>query len=182
LDREFSIDGERGVGIFMLCLFIFGFLSLMANEWCALFKQIRKLDTSQNSFPVGLRTAAVGFLLLFLPEKLIKNLKKWLPEDTRGKQTGDVNRLCATPSNRESRSSSTPDNKPWLKQLREMAKASFKEGSSSAGNDPSSSYTTRSGFWRGTGSGSSSKASSGDFKSRPRNLYKDLEAIFASNK
>lgn len=186
LDRQFSIEGERGVGIFMLCLFIFGFLSLMANEWYALFKQIRKLDASQNSFPVGLRTAAVGFLLLFLPEKFMKNLEKWLPEDTGGKQNREANALYATPSNRgrssESRSPSTPDNKPWLKQLREMAKASFKEGSSSAGNDPSSSYTQSSGFWRGKGSGTSSKASSSDFKTRPRSLYKELEAIFASNK
>lgn len=188
LEREFSIEGERGVGIFLLCLFIFGFLSLMINEWYALFKQIRKLDPSKNSFYVGLRTAGLGFLLLFLPEKLIKKLEKWMPEDKGGRENGEANGFYARASNRGtssgSRSPSISENKPWLKQLREMAKASFKEGSSSAGNgeDPSSSYTRWSGFWRAKGSGSSSKTSSTDIKSRPKSLYKDLEAIFASIK
>ncbi|KNA03986.1 hypothetical protein SOVF_203900, partial [Spinacia oleracea] len=71
--------------------------------------------------------------------------------------------------------------KPWLKQLREMAKASFKEGGWNAANDPSSSTSKWSEFWRGkSGSSSSTKTPSSDFKSRPKSLYKDLEDIFAS--
>ncbi|XP_056686161.1 uncharacterized protein [Spinacia oleracea] len=177
LDREFSTEAERGIGIFMLSLFLFGFVSLMINEWYALFKQIRKLDTLKKSFLVGLRTAFVGFFLLFVP---VKNVDKWMPEDIVERDNREIGRLNSTGNERSSRSSSTTD-KPWLKQLREMAKASFKEGSWNAANDPSSSTSKWSEFWRGkSGSSSSTKTPSSDFKSRPKSLYKDLEAIFAS--
>lgn len=188
LERDFSIEGERGIGTFMLCLFILGYLALMSNEWYALFKQIRRLGASENSFRVGLITVSIGFLLLFLPEKLVKNFEKLLPEDRGGRENGVSNRLSrlnSTTTDRDryrssgSRSSSVSD-KPWIKQLREMAKASFKEGGGSSVADPSSSTTRWSGFWRGKRSGSSSKTSSSDHKSRPKSLYKDLEAIFAS--
>uniref|UniRef100_A0A803L8K1 Uncharacterized protein n=1 Tax=Chenopodium quinoa TaxID=63459 RepID=A0A803L8K1_CHEQI len=184
VDRDFSIEAERGIGIFMLSLFLFGFLSLMINEWYALYKQIRKLDTSsKRSFLVGLRTAFVGFFLLFLPEKLIENVDKWLPEDKAERHNGEISRLNLTGagSNRSSRSrSSSTTDKPWLKQLREMAKASFKDGNWNNGNDPSSSNSKWSGFWGGKSGSSSSKTPSADLKSRPKSLYKDLEAIFAS--
>ncbi|KAL9243139.1 hypothetical protein vseg_017064 [Gypsophila vaccaria] len=189
-EKEFSIKDERIIGTFMLCLFILGFLALITNEWYALYKQVKKLDTSKNAFLVGLRAALLGFISLFIPEKLIKSLDKWLPEDKAGSGNGDVSRLNRTETNgrsSESRSSSTSD-KPWLKQLREMAKASFKEASgsttydpSSTTNDPSSSNPRWSGFWRGKWSGSSSsKTPSRDYKSKPKSLYNDLEAIFAS--
>ncbi|XP_021718909.1 uncharacterized protein LOC110686621 [Chenopodium quinoa] len=183
VDRDFSTEAERGIGIFMLSLFLFGFLALMMNEWYALYKQIRKLDTSKRSFLVGLRTAFVGFFLLFLPEKLINNIDKWPPEDKVERDNREISRLNSTGagSNRSSRSrSSSTTDKPWLKQLREMAKASFKEGGWNNGNDPSSSNSKWSGFWGGKSGSSSSKTPSAEFKSRPKSLYKDLEAIFAS--
>ncbi|XP_027368449.1 uncharacterized protein LOC113874415 isoform X2 [Abrus precatorius] len=70
----------------------------------------------------------------------------------------------------------TPD-RPWLKQLRELAKSSFGRERGGAVNDPSTSGTTRwSDFWGTKRSGGSSS----DFKSKPSSLYNDLEAIFAS--
>ncbi|KAM7479891.1 hypothetical protein LguiA_028104 [Lonicera macranthoides] len=54
--------------------------------------------------------------------------------------SGDWNRSSG------SRSSSTGD-KPWLKQLRELAKASFSKGERALRNDPSSSRTRLGGFW-----------------------------------
>lgn len=199
-EMNLSIQGERGVGIFLLSLFMLGFLALMANEWYALYKQITKLDTEQNSFFVGLRAATVGFALYFVPEKIVKNLEKWLPEDKGRRESGESNRLNSTSTERYrssgSRSSTSTSDKPWIKQLREMAKASFKEGSGGGNananananangvDEASTSNTTRwSGFWRGrSGSSSNSKTTSSDFKSRPKSLYKDLEAIFASSK
>ncbi|KMT10614.1 hypothetical protein BVRB_5g117340 [Beta vulgaris subsp. vulgaris] len=143
LDRDFSTKAERGIGIFMLSLFLLGFLALMINEWYALYKQTRKLDTLKKSFLVGLRTALVGFFLLFVPEKMMKNLEKWLPDDTVELDNKEISRLNSigggSHRSSRSRSSSTTD-KPWLKQLREMAKASFKEGSSTTANDPSIYY------------------------------------------
>ncbi|KAH9614192.1 hypothetical protein KSS87_017901 [Heliosperma pusillum] len=187
LEKDFSVSirAERIIGIFMLCLFIFGFLALISNEWYALYMQVKKLDTSKNSFQAGSKAALFGFILIIFPEKLVKNLEKWLPEDKPGPGNGDVSQLNRTGTNTYrtsgSRSSSTSD-KPWLKQLREMAKASFKDASASTTtNDPSSSNPRWSGFWRGKWSGSSSsKTPSHDYKSRPKSLYKDLEAIFAS--
>lgn len=179
LEHEFSIQVEKRIGIFMLSLFLCGFLALLTNEWYALYKQIQKLDTSKRSFLVGLRTAFIGFFLLFVPENLIKNFDKWLPEDIVEQDNRQISRLNAAgagSNGSSSRSSSTTD-KPWLKQLREMAKASFKGGNWNAGNDPSSSNTRWSALLRGS---SSSKSSSADYKSRPKSLYKDLEAIFAS--
>ncbi|KAH9604781.1 hypothetical protein KSS87_002927 [Heliosperma pusillum] len=188
LEKDFSVSirAERIIGIFMLCLFVLGFLALIINEWYALYKQVKKLDTSKNSFQAGLKAALFGFILIIFPEKFVKNLEKWLPEDKPGPGNGNVSRLNRTGTNTyrtsDSRSSSTSD-KPWLKQLREMAKGSFKDASASTTtNDPSSSNPRWSGFWRGKWSGSSSsKTPSHDYKSRPKSLYKDLEAIFASN-
>ncbi|CAO2819058.1 unnamed protein product [Amaranthus hypochondriacus] len=184
LDRDISTESERAIGIFMLCLFLLGFLALICNEWYALFKQVRKLDTSKKSFLVGLRAAFVGFFLLFVPEKMMKNLEKWMPEDIKDRDNREISKRNSPSSgnnrNSTSRSSSTTD-KPWLKQLREMAKASFRDGNSNVGNDPSSSNTRWSELLRGKWSGSSSsKPPSSDYRSRPKSLYKDLEAIFAS--
>lgn len=179
LEKEFSIEAERLIGIIMLCVFILRFLALITNEWYALYKQVKRLDTTKNAFQVGLRAAFLGFILLFIPEKLIKPLEKWLPEDKAGSVKLNRSRTN-THTTSGSRSSSTSD-KPWLKQLREMAKASFKEASRSTPTDPSSSNPRWSSFWRGKWSGSSSsKTPSQDYKSRTKSLYKDLEDIFAS--
>uniref|UniRef100_A0A5B7CA54 Bacterial Ig-like domain-containing protein n=1 Tax=Davidia involucrata TaxID=16924 RepID=A0A5B7CA54_DAVIN len=180
LEKEFSAGDETKIGIFMLALFLVAFLAQMVNEWYALYRQTKQLDPSDESFLLGLKTASIGFLLFFVPQKLIGNLDSWFPP----KQPGD-GETGETPSSGDryrssgSRNSGVAD-KPWLKQLRELAKASFSKERSGSRMDPSTSETRWSGVWGGKRSGSSSVTSSGDFKSKPSGLYKDLEAIFAS--
>ena len=121
----------------------------------------------------GVKTASIGLVLLFLPNKLIKNLDSKFPLKQRGEgETGD------TPSSGDPQRSSTE--KPRLKQLRELAKASFSKEEIGVSEDPSSSQTNWSGFWTGKRSGSSTMSLSSDSKTKPKGLYKDLEAIFAS--
>ncbi|XP_059644189.1 uncharacterized protein LOC132285964 isoform X2 [Cornus florida] len=178
LKKEFSSGDETKIGICMIALFIVAFLAQMINEWFALYRQIKQLDPAENSFLFGLKTASIGFLLFFIPQKLIKNLDSMFPQKQRGDHETEI--TCSDDRHRSpgSRSSGTTD-KPWLKQLRELAKASFSREGSGVATDPSTSRPWSS-FWSGKRSGSSSQTSSADFKSKPRALDKDLEAIFAS--
>ncbi|KAJ1418288.1 putative transmembrane protein [Sesbania bispinosa] len=176
LKKDFSVRTETKFGIFMLVLFLVGYISQIINEWYALYVQTRLLDPEEKSFLAGLKIAAIGFLLYLIPQKCIKNLEKKLPQNGhRSEETQDITLGADRYRGSESRSSGTPD-RPWLKQLRDIAKASFGRERSGAINEPSTSSTTRwSGFWGTKRSGNSS-----DFKSKPNALYKDLEAIFAS--
>lgn len=179
LNKDFSLGTEAKFGVFMLILFLVGFLAHIMNEWYALYRQTRLLDPEGKSFLRGLKIASIGFLLYFIPQRCIKNLESRFPKNLGGnEERRDINFSDERFKNLGERDSSSTD-KPWLKQLREIAKSSFgKEGSP---NDPSTSTTRWSGIW-GTNkrSGSSSVNSSSDYKSKPSGLYKDLEAIFAS--
>ncbi|XWS37504.1 hypothetical protein CRYUN_Cryun19dG0048500 [Craigia yunnanensis] len=181
LEKEFSAGDETNIGIFMLMLFLFGFLAQMITEWYALYEQTKQLDTAENSFLTGLKIASIGFLLYFIPQKLMKNFESKFPVfRSGGEETVDT----GFPSDRNrstsgSRSSGISE-KSWPKQLREMAKASFSKDGSKVPTDPSSSQTKRSGFWGTKKSASSSVSSSSDLKSKSKGLYNDLETIFAS--
>ncbi|CAK9156553.1 unnamed protein product [Ilex paraguariensis] len=180
LEKEFSAREEMKIGIFMLSLFFLAFMAQMINEWHALYRQTKQLDTAGDSFLLGLKTASIG-LLFFMPQGLIKNLDSKFSLNNRGAgKTGDP----ASFDERNTSSSSggrTSGDKPWLRQLRELAKASFSKERSGDPNVPSTSHSKWSSrFWGAKRSGSSSTNSSLDFKSKPRGLYKDLEAIFAS--
>ncbi|KAM7465314.1 hypothetical protein LguiB_012876 [Lonicera macranthoides] len=177
LDNEFSTEDQMKIGLFMLSLFLLGYLAQMINEWYALYTQTRQLNPGEDSFLVGLKTASFGLLLLFIPQKMIQKFDIQFPLSTG--EIGDTTSSGDRNRSSGSRSSSTGD-KPWLKQLRELAKASFSKEERAFQNDPSSSRTRLSGFWNAKRSGSRSLTSSVDSKSRPRELHKDLEAIFAS--
>ncbi|XP_062025753.1 uncharacterized protein LOC133742079 isoform X1 [Rosa rugosa] len=180
LEKDFSASDRTKVGIFMIILFLVGYIAQMINEWYALYRQTLLLDPAENSFLTGLKLAVTGCLLLFIPRNLINNLES---KFQARQQVVEATRDSSSSGNRSSGSrGTTPTDKPWLKQLRELAKSSFsKEGSSGVANDPSSSNTRArwSGFWSSKRSGSSSQKSSSDSKSKSR-LYNDLEAIFAS--
>ena len=190
LEREFPAGAaEKNIGIFMLLLFLVGYIAQMINEWYALYQQAKRLDPAEGSFLLGLKTALIGFLLFFVPLKIIEKLG-WFPVNPSGEgETGDVTSSSASRSKSSgSRASGTTD-KPWLKQLRELAKASFSKEGSGAPTDPSSSRprwsgsasdpTNRwSGLWGSKRSGSSSVTSSHDFWSKSKGMYKDLETIF----
>lgn len=177
LKKEFSFGEDSQIGIFMILLFLVGFLAQMINEWIALCRYIKMLSPSENSFVSGLKTASLGFVLVFIPQKYFGNLDSRFPVDRS--EDGDTGFSADQRRTSGSRNSANTE-KPWMKQLRELAKASFSKEGSSAPNDPSSSNTRWSGLWGGKRSGSSSVTSSGDFKSKPKSLYGDLEAIFAS--
>lgn len=175
LDKGLSTDHQTKIGIVMVSLFLFAFLAQMMNEWYALYRQIKQLDTHKESFFMGLKLALVGFLLLFIPQNLIKNLESSFP--SKHVMDGDSGGI---PSYLDRIRSSGKSEKPWLKQLRELAKASFSKEESGRPSDPSTSRARWSGLWSGKRSGSSSVTSSMDSKSRPKGLYKDLEAIFGT--
>ncbi|XP_058195645.1 uncharacterized protein LOC131311985 isoform X1 [Rhododendron vialii] len=175
LGVQISTGDEIKIGIFMISLFLVAFMAQMANEWYALYNQIKQLEPAGDSFLLGLQTAAIGFLMFFIPQKLIKNLEsRLLPNQI---VDGDPTGHTAVSGDRQRSSGST--DKPWMKQLRAIAKASFsKDGSGGSGfpSDPSTSQ----GFWSRKRSGSSSMTSSSDSKAKPKSLHKDLENIFAS--
>ncbi|XP_042036904.1 uncharacterized protein LOC121782957 [Salvia splendens] len=173
LDRQLTPIDERRLGIAMVVVFILAFLVQMIKAWQALFKQIRQLDPIEYSFFIGLQNAAIGFAFLILPHWLIKNRLKRFPINNPGE--GDSMRRNQSSGSRE---------KPWLRQIREMARSSFSREGSSTTTDPSSSKVRWSGLWRSKRSGSSSASASAststDYKAKPMGLYKELEDIFAS--
>lgn len=192
LEREFPAGSEKNIGIFMLVLFLVGYVVQLSNEWYALYRQAKRLDPEKSSFLLGLKTASIGFLLYIVPLKIIEKLG-WLPLNHGGEgETGDATSSAERSKSSGSGNMGTTD-KPWMKQLREMAKASFSKEGSGVPTDPSTSDPRRSGvaaassstltrwsgLWDGKRSGSSSVSSSHEFKSKPRGLlYSDLETIF----
>lgn len=61
---------ERKLGYVMLALVFLTFLSQLVNEWYALMKCLLRLSQPQNnSFKLGLKCAAQGLVLPFLPRK-----------------------------------------------------------------------------------------------------------------
>lgn len=174
LENDLSDANKKTVGYIMLALFAFSFLTQMINEWYALYKQTVRLSSGGNSFFQGLKTAITGLLLLVLPSNLLKDW--WLPEFDINQ--GESGGLSFSTSGEQPRSSGE---RPWLRQLRELAKASFSKEHGGAVTDPSSSQ-----IWSGKRSRSSSVTSStdfklkGDMKAKSKGLYKDLEAIFSS--
>lgn len=177
LDREFSAVDERKLGITMVVVFLVAFLVQMISEWYALYRQIKQLDPITNSFFHGLKTALIGFVMFLLPHALIKNLKNnRFPINN----PGEMSVTTSAERNRSSGSRSSGE-KPWLRQIRELARSSFsKEGSKSSPSDDPSTSKTRWSFLKSKRSGSSSASTSTDFKTKPSRLYKELEDIFAS--
>ncbi|KAI3765845.1 hypothetical protein L2E82_15891 [Cichorium intybus] len=176
LRKNFSTHEQTKIGIAMLCLFLFAFVAQILNEWNALICQVKQLDPDNKSICLGLKIASWGILLLFVPIKLMKNIESQFP--LKGQRSEDPT-AAAVVSVGRFRSSSTPD-RPWMKQLRDLAKSSFSRDGSGTPTDPSSSRPKWSGFWSGKRSGSSSQATSMDSKSKPKGMYKDFEAIFGS--
>ncbi|XP_061952600.1 uncharacterized protein LOC133675283 isoform X1 [Populus nigra] len=179
LEKELSTGEETTVGIFMIALFLIGFLAQMANEWYALYRQIMRLDPSEKYFLTGLKTASIGFLLLFISKRLSQDLESKLPAKGRSDGGTGGEAGSSVDRNKSSGSPGTPD-KPWQKQLRELARASFTKERGGSRNDPSTSRTKWSGIWTNKRSGSSSQKTSSDSKSKTKWLYEDLEEIFAS--
>jgi hypothetical protein len=173
-------DGEaRVVGLAMLGAFALGFAAQACNEWAALLRQVRLLSADRSSLLDGAKTASLGLLLLVLPssmlgDRMAVNHQQGTPPPDGGGAGESVS--TSTPGEEargESEGSRGSSNERWwLRQLREMAKASFsKEGGGGAA-------TTTGGGEEASTSGT--KARSGEWKSKTRGLYNDLEAIFSN--
>lgn len=185
LAKDFPEACGKKLGIFMVILFLIGFITQMCNEWYALYKQTKRLDQINRSFLSGLKMFIIGLAALILPQKVMK--KKIPAAQLEGRSSSNGGIGFSTADNRYRTSSGSGSSgsldKPWLRQIREMAKASFSRdrSNSKVPSDPSGSKSGwSSSIWGTKTSGSSSKDSSSDYKSRPKGLYKDLEAIFAS--
>lgn len=180
-ERDLSDAGERRVGFFMLAVFMVGYTAQMINEWYALYMQVLRLSPAKNSFSSGLKIALGGLLLIVLPSTLLTNLNE---ESSAGRAGGDTG-LTISRSGQTQTSLGTSE-RPWLRQLRELAKASFSREDAVGPSDPSSSTYPSSGLWTGNRSRSSSVISSadakakGDSNAKSKGLFKDLENIFSS--
>ncbi|XP_071731688.1 uncharacterized protein [Rutidosis leptorrhynchoides] len=179
LRKDLSTHDQTKIGIVMLCLFLFAFIAQILNEWNSLICQTKQLDPDNRSLYTGLKIALWGILLLFVPIKLMKNIESQFPLKGQSYENAVAGSFV------RSRSTSTND-RPWMKQLRDLAKSSFGkeiggDGTTTSTTDPSTSRTKWSGFWGGKRSSSSSQpTTSMDSKSRPKGMYKDFEAIFGS--
>ncbi|CAD6270962.1 unnamed protein product [Miscanthus lutarioriparius] len=176
-------DGEaRGVGLAMLGAFVLGFAAQVCNEWNALYRQARLLSADRSSFLDGAKTACLGLLLLVLPssvlgERVAVKHQQGPPPPAGGGAGESVSASTAADGGRGgsgsegSRGSRGSNNERWwLRQLREMAKASFsKEGNAVPAGGGGEEAST-----------SGSKARSGEWKSKSKSLYNDLEAIFSN--
>ncbi|XP_023541254.1 uncharacterized protein LOC111801476 isoform X1 [Cucurbita pepo subsp. pepo] len=184
LDRDFSISDQKKLGITMLVLFLIGYCPQLINEWYALFKQAKQLDFVGHSFFTGLKVACIGFLLLFFPQRFTKNLESVFAVTL----SGDSETVDNSTDRNKSSSRSSSNEKPWLKQLRKLAKASFTKEQGGTSTDPSGSGTQWSGLWgrrSRSRSSRSSSISSSDFRSKSRGgggggLYREFETIFSS--
>ncbi|XP_049932166.1 uncharacterized protein LOC116248337 isoform X2 [Nymphaea colorata] len=172
LERDLTVSNDKALGLFMVLMFSIGFIVQIISEWRALFKQVLRLSSDGHSFCNGLKMVSTGLLLILIPWKL---LNKWdsqlFSNDKSGENVANFGNQTSVPAIgvvgdtpvRQSRSSSTSD-RPWMKQLRELAKASFSREGSGTQTDPSSSQNQR---------------NMGRSQS-PTGLYRDLEAIFSS--
>ncbi|XP_064949360.1 uncharacterized protein LOC103997595 isoform X3 [Musa acuminata AAA Group] len=181
LENHFSDANERKIGLFMLAMFIIMLTAQLVNEWYALYRQVIRLSLTRVSFSSGLKRALGGLVLIVRPTCLSTELSEQLSSSHGEGDSGST----VSPVSRIQRASGTSE-RSWLRQLRELARASFSREDAGPPVDPSSSTRQRSGLWSGKRSGSSSVTSSADFKSKgdlkakSRGLYKDLEAIFSA--
>ncbi|GJM89928.1 hypothetical protein PR202_ga06157 [Eleusine coracana subsp. coracana] len=107
-----------GSGLAMLAVFMLGFAAQMCNQWNALFRQMRLLG--------GAKTAFAGLLLLFLPSSssLLLSLLA-TPTPTPTPTPTDRRRHGFDGEERQQVHRQNNNERSWLRQLREMAKASF---------------------------------------------------------
>ncbi|KAL4634078.1 hypothetical protein ACB092_04G171400 [Castanea dentata] len=100
---EMELPAKDGtiVGVIMLMVFLVGFLPQMMNELCALYKQIKLLDTAENRFLTGLKIVSFGLALLFISQEFL--LSGWFPHlkdniaDSNSQPTSVAEKDTATP-------------------------------------------------------------------------------------
>ena len=73
LESPSVAQDETMVGVFMLILFLLGFLPQMMNQWYALQRQIKQMDTKKKRFLTGLKIVSIGLALLFISQDFLDN-------------------------------------------------------------------------------------------------------------
>uniref|UniRef100_A0ACD5ZK20 Uncharacterized protein n=1 Tax=Avena sativa TaxID=4498 RepID=A0ACD5ZK20_AVESA len=166
-----EVEESGGVGIAMLGVFSLAFAALVCNEWNALYRQVQYLSPDRSSFLEGAKAASVGLLLLVLPSSVLGDRLQRADQSPPDSGSGGGQRV-------QGEVLRISNERSWLGQLREMAKASF----SRDGEDPSTSSA-----YMGKRSQSSSVTSQsvdakakGELRPKSKALYKDLEAIFSN--
>ncbi|KAF7021865.1 hypothetical protein CFC21_034745 [Triticum aestivum] len=167
-----EVEESGGVGIAMLGVFSLAFAAQVCNEWNALYRQVQFLSPDRSSFLEGTKAASVGLLLLVLPSSVLGDPLAGQQQEPSPDSGGGMGQTVPGEALRSS------NERSWLGQLREMAKASF----SRDGEDPSSSTA-----YKGKRSRSSSVTSQsadskakGEWRPKSKALHKDLEAIFSN--
>ncbi|KAG8069068.1 hypothetical protein GUJ93_ZPchr0005g15834 [Zizania palustris] len=171
-----AAEGSGGLGLAMLLVFAVAFAAQVCNEWNALYQQVRFLSLDRSSFLEGAKVASVGLLLLVLPSSMCRD------QLSKMNQQQQPPPLPPPPPGDEAQRSSN-ERSSWLRQLREMAKASF---SKEVGGEASSSRAKGSRSMSGPGAAAASASTDSKAKgaeqwsSKSKGLYKDLEAIFSN--
>ncbi|XP_050258020.1 uncharacterized protein LOC126703144 [Quercus robur] len=73
LESPSIAQDETMVGVFMLILFLLGFLPQMMNQWYALQRQIKQMDSKKKRFLTGLKIVSIGLALLFISQDFLDN-------------------------------------------------------------------------------------------------------------
>lgn len=181
---EEDLESGVGVGLAMLAVFALAFAAQACNEWNALYRQVQFLSPDRSSFLEGAKAASVGLLLLLLPSSALGDrVKDQQQSPPPGDGAGGIAIAGAGGGDLVGEAQRKSNERSWLGQLREMAKASFSRDGAGPGEDPSSSTG-----YRGKRSRSSSVTSQqsadakakGEWRPKSKALYKDLEAIFSN--
>ena len=60
LESPSATHDETIVGVFMLIIFLLGFLPQIMNQWYAIQRQIKQLDSKKKHFLTGLKIVSIG--------------------------------------------------------------------------------------------------------------------------
>ncbi|XP_075660538.1 uncharacterized protein LOC142630426 isoform X3 [Castanea sativa] len=75
LETPSAAHDETIVGVFMLIIFLLGFLPQIMHQWYALQRQIKQLDSNKRKrFLTGLKIVSIGLALLFISRDILDSV------------------------------------------------------------------------------------------------------------
>ena len=92
LESPSIAQDETIVGVFMLIIFLLGYLPQIMNQWYALQRQIKQLDSKKKCFLTGLKIVSIGLALLFIsPDFLESEFLGIFGDGDQGPEEDNVN-------------------------------------------------------------------------------------------
>ena len=92
LESPSIAQDETIVGVFMLIIFLLGYLPQIMNQWYALQRQIKQLDSKKKRFLTGLKIVSIGLALLFIsPDFLESEFLGIFGDGDQGPEEDNVN-------------------------------------------------------------------------------------------